>query len=112
MSGILENMLGTSAQASSQRAGLDELYKLSAIIQESIKKIDAALTEKALDFPLLNTPYTPDSEDGRVLPEVRDATTAIGAAASQLRATVYPPSLTVLNTAMQVRGTSMSFCLR
>ncbi|KZV76728.1 S-adenosyl-L-methionine-dependent methyltransferase [Peniophora sp. CONT] len=83
-----------------RRAGLNQLYELGQLITDSIKKIDATLTSKGLDFPTLDTPFTPESEAARALPDVRDAAAIIAAATAQLTATVYPPPMTLVNTAM------------
>ncbi|KZV76727.1 hypothetical protein PENSPDRAFT_679756 [Peniophora sp. CONT] len=82
------------------RAGIDQLYQFSQLISDSVKKIDATLTDKGLDFPTLDTPFTPESEAARAFPEIRDAAAIIAAASAQLTATVYPPPMTVMNTAM------------
>ncbi|KZV60678.1 S-adenosyl-L-methionine-dependent methyltransferase [Peniophora sp. CONT] len=83
-----------------RRAGIDQLYQFSQLISDSVKKIDATLTDKGLDFPTLDTPFTPESEAARAFPEIRDAAAIIAAASAQLTATVYPPPMTVMNTAM------------
>ncbi|KZV60684.1 S-adenosyl-L-methionine-dependent methyltransferase [Peniophora sp. CONT] len=100
-------MAATSASTSPEqnigpvaRSGLEELFNLSQIISDSVKKIGAELSGAGLDFPSLHGQFTPQSEAARLLPEVRDATIIIAAAAAQLTATVYPPPMTVLKTAM------------
>ncbi|VDB92395.1 unnamed protein product [Peniophora sp. CBMAI 1063] len=80
--------------------GLRELSEICNIITDSVKIISNTLTSAGLDFPSLGTPFTTASEAARSIPEVRDAAATIAAAAAQLAATVCPPPMTVLKTAM------------
>ncbi|VDB95385.1 unnamed protein product [Peniophora sp. CBMAI 1063] len=93
--------LPTHNAGTRNRAGIEALYKLSDIIADNVKKIDTTLTEKGLDFPALDSPFNPGLEqESYGLPGVLDGAAIIAAAAAQLRATVYPAPMTLVNTAL------------
>ncbi|KAI0049517.1 S-adenosyl-L-methionine-dependent methyltransferase, partial [Auriscalpium vulgare] len=81
----------------------EELKALSSIIQTSIEQIEDAVKAHALEFPSPATPFSPDTEAARNLPDVVAAGVLITAAAAQITTLVRPPALTVLSYTMQAR---------
>ncbi|KAK0458974.1 O-methyltransferase-domain-containing protein [Desarmillaria tabescens] len=73
------------------------LRALLNILQESIERIEKECQGSGVEFPVLDEPYTPDSEAVRLTPAVQEASILITAAAYQLIATVQQPQMHVFN---------------
>ncbi|KAI0318584.1 S-adenosyl-L-methionine-dependent methyltransferase [Amylostereum chailletii] len=71
---------------------------LVSIIQGSVDAIEKAVEAQSLEFPSLATPFTPQSEAARNLPEVAQASALLVSAATQLVAAARSPeqSMTVV----------------
>lgn len=80
--------------------GLAELKALASIISSSVDQIEIALKTASMPFPSIHTPFTPQSDAARNLPEVSAASALITAAAAQIIATIRPPFLHVATTAI------------
>ncbi|KAI0064272.1 O-methyltransferase [Artomyces pyxidatus] len=78
-----------------------ELRALSEIIKNSIDRIERATAAKGLSLPSPQTPFTPESEAARSLPEVAEAGALIVSAATQLSTLVRPGPMTMFEMAMQ-----------
>lgn len=73
------------------------LRALLHVLQGSIERIEKECQRSGVDFPVLDEPYTPDSESIRLTPAVQEASILITAAAYQLIAVVQQPQMHVFN---------------
>jgi hypothetical protein len=71
-------------------------------MNSSIERVKDILKQTGHEFPSLYTPFTPQSEAIRGIPEIRDAGAELVAAASQIISTMNPPPLTILNSSLMV----------
>ncbi|KAA1468506.1 O-methyltransferase [Dentipellis sp. KUC8613] len=85
---------------SNETNALAELKALVKLLQSNVDRIEAATKSASLEFPSLQTTFSSQSEAARQLPDVAEASSQIVAAASQLIATVRPPTMTVFSTGL------------
>ncbi|KAI0087858.1 O-methyltransferase [Irpex rosettiformis] len=86
-----------------------ELRALSDLIRVSVDKIEALCIERGQTYPLLDQPFTPQSEASRMSPNVATEGSLIVSAAAQLIATVRSPVSSVAIQAVQYHASS---CVR
>jgi hypothetical protein len=73
------------------------MRQLADIISSKVAEIDAVFEKQGLDYPSLDTPFTPGSpsEIGSMAPAVLQCSSLIVAACAQLSATLNIPALTL-----------------
>ena len=79
------------------------LSQLSSLISNSAQKIQDVCDAQGLEFPSLDSPFTPESERIRNNRIVAQASSELLAAAYHLIALVRPPPLTIAASATSVR---------
>lgn len=81
---------------------MSSLRKLADLISSSVDAIEASCTQRGLSLPLLDEPYTPESDALYADPAVSQAATLICAAASQLSLLVRPAKMTLFLYGVEV----------
>ena len=88
---------------SSIQSPVAELRALSDLIKSSVDKIEALCVERGSTYPSLDTPFSPQSDAPRMIPDVIEEGVIIVAASAQLIAAVRPPPVGMIGQAFQVR---------
>ncbi|KJA18250.1 hypothetical protein HYPSUDRAFT_145199 [Hypholoma sublateritium FD-334 SS-4] len=90
---------------------MQNIRLLRSILNESLDSLEAAYESKSLDFPLLDEPHTPNSDEEMLAmaPEIQNIVDRIVAASYQLLCTVRHP---FLNLADAASGYHLAACLR
>ncbi|KAF8509859.1 O-methyltransferase-domain-containing protein [Hysterangium stoloniferum] len=71
------------------------MNQLTDLLVASVKRIEGVCAARGVDFPSLEDPFTPESEQIRADPVISEASSTLLAAALHLVALVRPPSITI-----------------
>ncbi|THG98133.1 hypothetical protein EW026_g3996 [Hermanssonia centrifuga] len=83
-----------------------DLRALSRLINTSIDQIENEMLSRGQTYPLLSEPYSPETEEPRMAPDILAAGSIITAAAAQLIASVSIPVVSALVTSLQYEVSS------